>query len=62
VAEAPHLFEGTAGSGAAGSGSGGVSSGGGTKNPFKRESWNLTEQMRITKADPKLADRLQAEA
>src|SRR5262249_46629226 len=50
VAEAPHLFVGTAGSGAVGSGSGGVSSGGVTKNPFKRESWNLTEQMRITKS------------
>ncbi len=28
-------------------------------NPFKRESFNLTEQARITKADPDLARRLQ---
>jgi len=28
------------------------------KNPFRRELWNLTEQMRIQKQDPALATRL----
>jgi hypothetical protein len=66
VADAPHLFESNLGGGAGGSGShnaSGVGSGGkGTKNPFKRESWNLTEQMRLQKADPGLAARLRASA
>lgn len=34
----------------------------GGKNPFTREHFNLTEQMRIKKADPALYDRLRAEA
>lgn len=30
-------------------------------NPFKRgPDWNLTEQMKLTKRDPKLAERLKA--
>ena len=32
------------------------------RNPFRKESFNLTEQGRITKADPHLAARLKAEA
>lgn len=31
-------------------------------NPWKRESWNLTEQMRITRSDPKLAAQLRQAA
>ena len=61
VAEAPHLFESSAGGGATGSGSGGAGYTG--RNPFKREAeWNLTEQMKLTKRDPKLAARLKASA
>ena len=63
VSEAPHLFEGNAGSGAAGNGSGGV--GGGNRsgrNPFRKETWNLTEQMKLQKTDPALAARLKAAA
>ena len=44
VSDAPHLFESNA--------SGGNRS---VKNPFRKESWNLTEQMRLQKSDPSLA-------
>ena len=61
VAEAPHLFESSAGGGATGSGSGGAGHTG--KNPFKRgPDWNLTEQMKLQKTDPRLAARLRASA
>jgi hypothetical protein len=30
------------------------------KNPFRKETWNLTEQMKLTKTDPQLAARLKA--
>jgi len=61
VVEAPHLFESNAGGGATGSGSGGAVNG--RKNPFKRgPEWNLTEQMKLQKTDPKLAERLRAAA
>ena len=63
VSDAPHLFESNSGGGAAGNTSGG---GGGHrpqgKNPFRRESWNLTEQMKLIKSDPQLAARLKAQA
>ena len=65
VADAPHLFESNSGGGAAGDASGG---GGNTrtnrsvKNPFRKESWNLTEQMKLQRTDPQLAARLQAAA
>ena len=63
VSEAPHLFESNAGGGAAGNGSGGV---GGSnrsgKNPFRKETWNLTEQFKLQKTDPQLAARLKASA
>jgi hypothetical protein len=62
VSDAPHLFE--PNSGGLGSrppsGSGGAGAAG--RNPFKRESWNLTEQMRLRKTDPQTAARLKAAA
>ena len=62
VVEAPHLFESSAGGGAVGHGSGGVGHRSG-KNPFRAGAdWNLTEQMKLQKADPKLAERLRASA
>jgi hypothetical protein len=61
VAEAPHLFESNAGGGAAGSGSGGAGNRS-VKNPFRKETWNLTEQMKLQKSDPQLAARLKAAA
>jgi hypothetical protein len=62
VADAPHLFESNAGSGAAGNGSGGVGGNRSGRNPFRKESWNLTEQMKLQKTDPALAARLRAAA
>jgi len=59
--DAPHLFEANAGGGAAGSGSGGAGNRS-VKNPFRPESWNLTEQMRLEKSDPQMAARLKAAA
>ncbi len=61
VSEAPHLFESNAGSGAASNGSGGVGNRS-VKNPFRKESWNLTEQMKLQKTDPNLAARMKAAA
>lgn len=61
VADAPHLFESNAGSGAASNGSGGAGNKS-VKNPFRKETWNLTEQMRLQKTDPGLAARLRAAA
>lgn len=61
VADAPHLFESNAGGGAAGNGSGGVGNRS-VRNPFRKESWNLTEQMKLMKSDPQLAARLKAAA
>ena len=61
VSEAPHLFEINAGGGAAGNGSGGAGNLS-VKNPFRKESWNLTEQMKLQKSDPNLAARLKAAA
>lgn len=63
VADAPHLFESNAGGGAAGNpAGGGTGSQRSVKNPFRKESWNLTEQMKLQKSDPKLAARLKAAA
>jgi hypothetical protein len=63
VSEAPHLFEQNSGGGAAGNTSGGSAGhrpqG---KNPFRKDSWNLTEQMKLMKSDPQLAARLKAAA
>jgi hypothetical protein len=62
VADAPHLFETSAGGGAAGNGSGGAGGNRSVKNPFRKETWNLTEQMKLQKNDPQLAARLKAAA
>jgi hypothetical protein len=65
VSEAPHLFESNAGGGAAGNSSGGgagARANGSLRNPFRRETWNLTEQMKLLKSDPGLAARLKAAA
>lgn len=56
MVEAPHLFEKNSGGGAAGSGSGGA--GNGVRNPWRKESWNVTEQMKLIRLDPKRADQL----
>ena len=61
VSDAPHLFEANAGGGVTGSGSRGVGNGS-SKNPFLRETWNLTEQMKLQKSDPQMAARLKAAA
>jgi len=67
VADAPHLFETNAGGGASGAGGlyGSGSGGAGNRsvtNPFRKETWNLTEQMKLMKSDPQLAARLKAAA
>lgn len=69
VSEAPHLFESNAGGGGGGAtsqygnGSGGAAGGHRSgRNPFRRESWNLTEQMKLQRTDPALAARLKASA
>ena len=61
VSDAPHLFEANAGSGAAGSG-GGAAGNRSAKNPFRKETFNFTEQMKLQKTDPQLAARLKAAA
>jgi hypothetical protein len=63
VSEAPHLFESNAGGGAASNGAGGAAgSQRSVKNPYRKDSWNLTEQMKMQKTDPSLAARLKAAA
>jgi len=62
VSEAPHLFEASAGGGAASSGAGGAGGGRPANNPWRKETWNVTEQMRVFKADPGLAARMKAAA
>ena len=63
TSDAPHLFESNAGGGAAGNpAGGGTGSNRSVKNPFRKESWNLTEQMKLQKSDPQLAARLKAAA
>jgi len=63
VSDAPHLFESNTGGGASGNGPGGATGGkGAVKNPFRKETWNLTEQMKLLKTDPQLAARLKAAA
>ena len=61
-ATAPHLFNGNTGGGAAGSGAGGTVKNGSAPNPFRRETWNVTEQMRLQRNEPELAARLLAQA
>lgn len=58
-ASAPHLFEQNSGGGAAGNGSGGAGlNGHGKKNPWAKETWNLTEQGRLMRSNPGLAAQL----
>jgi hypothetical protein len=59
--DAPHLFEANAGGGAAGSGPGGVGNRS-VRNPFRKETANVTEQMKLLRTDPALAARLKAAA
>jgi hypothetical protein len=62
VAQAPHLFE----RGGDGSGSPGLAGipteEKGGPNPFRKETWNVTEQMKLLKADPVRAERMKANA
>lgn len=60
LTDAPHLFESNAGGGAHGNGSGGAVNG--SKNPWKRDTFNLTEQGRILKSDPVRAKQLASAA
>jgi len=60
---AAHLFESSEGGGAGGSGNGPKGGAGGTgANPWKTESFNLSEQAKILKQDRALAQRLAAQA
>ena len=61
VGDAPHLFEANAGGGAASSSSGGAVNRS-VNNPFRKETWNLTEQMKLQRTDPTLAARLKSAA
>ena len=61
VSEAPHLFEANSGGGSGSNNGSGMGPRFGGKNPFKRESWNLTEQMKLQKSDPGMAARLKAQ-
>ncbi len=58
VSEAPHLFEANTGSGAGTRPLGGGGAASGRPNPFSKDTWNLTEQMRLMKQDPRTAERL----
>jgi len=63
TSDAPHLFESNAGGGAASNGGGAAAgSNRSVKNPFRKDTWNLTEQMKLQKNDPQLAARLKAAA
>jgi hypothetical protein len=57
--EAPHLFEASQGAGAAGGSANGYTGG---PNPFAQKSFNLTEQAKIVKENPALAQRLKQAA
>jgi hypothetical protein len=59
---APHLFEQNAGGGAVGNGSGGVGQLNHGRNPWKQETWNLTEQSKLARTNPQLAAQLKKAA
>lgn len=59
--EFARAFEGSGGSGSGGH-EGGSGGRGGVKNPWKKDSFNLTEQARLTREEPEKAKRLRAEA
>jgi hypothetical protein len=58
LSEAPHLFESNVGAATANHGFKPAH----PRNPFKKETWNLTEQMRLQRTDPELAARLKSQA
>ena len=58
---APHLFK-TNGQGGYNPAAGGAGSAGGVTNPWKKESFNLTEQGKILKSDPAQEKQLAAAA
>ena len=60
--EAKHLFDESQGSGAGGSGKGGNGLAGAGANPWSKDSFSLTRQGEIMKADPAQAKRLAAQA
>lgn len=62
IPKAPHLFRQSTGGGAAHAGAGGDRFTHGQSNPWKKETFNLTEQGRIMKTDRVEAARLAAEA
>lgn len=57
--KAPHLFKGSSGGGAANNASG---AGGEGPNPWKKETWNLTNQGKLRRTDPEKARRLAIQA
>lgn len=59
---ASHLFDPSQGSGAGGSGSGGGGGGHTGANPWKKESFNLTQQSMLLKQDPAKAKVMAAQA
>jgi hypothetical protein len=59
--DAPHLFEENKGGGSSGGGKG-DGTGTGDANPWKKESFNLTQQGRLVTTDPDKAKRLAAQA
>jgi hypothetical protein len=62
VSEAPHLFETSTGTGVQGGAVANASGNRTVKNPFRKETWNLTEQMRLQKSNPQLAAALKSAA
>jgi hypothetical protein len=60
--EASHLFESNTGGGAFGNGSGGVGQLNHGRNPWKQETWNLTEQSKLARTNPTLAAQLKKAA
>lgn len=59
--EYPFLVAGSQASGGQATGSGGEAVAG-VKNPWKKDSFNLTEQARLLRDDPQTAERLKAQA
>ncbi len=59
---APHLFDPSAGSGAGGSGAGGGHRGSAGANPFKKETFNLTQQSEMLRTSPDQARQMAAAA
>ena len=61
---AKHLFAENSGGGASGGSAGGGSIGSTVKNPWDKSggTWNLTNQMKLTKENPKLAARFKSDA